>query len=153
MLCDQDNDHMCNVVTFVLIASNTHHNQIYYSFRWIELSYQLPLEGFSHKTEICLLLTPGLTWLEYNVQSSGKTSNTCKQQKFYLISFKKTLQLYRFYCFMHLWFFLSIKTAAINQERQLKTNYWEKCKFLVNVWFGVNWIMKPEINYWHDRVW
>ena len=89
MLCDQDNDHMCNVVTFVLIASNTHHNQIYYSFRWIELSYQLPLEGFSHKTELCLLLTPGLTWLEYNVQSSGKTSNTCKQQKFYLISFKK----------------------------------------------------------------
>ena len=75
MLCDQDNDHMCNVVTFVLIASNTHHNQIYYSFRWIELSYQLPLEGFSHKTEICLLLTPGLTWLEYNVQFSGKTSN------------------------------------------------------------------------------
>ena len=140
---------MCNVVTFVLIASNTHHNQIYYSFRWIELSYQLPLEGFSHSVSCSLQV-----WLGWSTMFSllVKLPTLVNNKNFIWSLSKKTLQLYRFYCFMHLWFFLSIKTAAINQERQLKTNYWEKCKFLVNVWFGVNWIMKPEINYFHDRI-
>ena len=48
--------------------------------------------------------------------------------------------------------FLSIKRGTINQEGQLKANYWGKCKFLVNMWFGVNWIMKPGINYWHGQM-
>ena len=131
---------MCNVVTFVLIASNTHHNQIYYSFRWIELSYQLPLKSFNHKTEEISLL-----------QYIGRSTMFSLLVKLpTLVNNKKMLNFnFSFIDFIVLciYDFLSIKTGTINQERQLKTTYWEKCKFLVNVWFGVNWIMKPEINY------
>ena len=145
MLCDQDNDHMCNVVTFVLIASNTHHNQIYYTFRWIELSYQLP----KRRVCLCLLLTAGSTWLEYNVQSSGKTSNTCKQQKFYLISLKKTLQLYRFYCFMHLWFFID-KNSNYKSGGTIKNQLLGKMQVFGQcvVWSQLNYEARNQLLTW-----
>ena len=73
---------------------------------------------------------------EYIVQSSGKTHNTCKQKKI----FELIQKLFSFIDFIVLciYDFLSIKRGTINREGQLKANYWGKCKFLVNMWFGVN---------------
>lgn len=149
MLCDQDNDHMCNVVTFVLIASNTHHNQIYYSLRWIQLSYQLPVKSCNHRTEE-ISLAAVLAWVQY-VQSSGKTLNTCKQQKF-IWTLTKTLQFYRFYCFMHFWFFID-KNRNDKSGETIKNQLLGKMQVFGQcvVWSQLNYEARNQLFSWPDR--